>query len=238
MDLSKLPKRLRKPLITKQLIIKVPASVDPSGIAVDVPAAMKAAARPKPGDDPNFDLRLLTHLMRRQFSKLDPNAVGDPAEYVRQMRIGLNPRDKIEEILGGSILLTYGRLAHLSHAAANCKDEIDLMNLYAAAERTANSLRRQLMCLSRHREQFADKMSPPEKKLNLTNELGFPHAPKNLPTYKTRPGISPRRGSYQSAVEKIDRPENLKWKKNLVAQRLQARRANKTHLPPPRAATR
>jgi hypothetical protein len=148
---SKLPKYLRKPLVTKQLIINVPDGVDPSGVVADVPGAIKAAANPTPGESAEFDTRLLVHLMRRQFSKLDSKAIGDPQEYIRQMRSGFDPRDKIEEVLVGSILLTYGRLAHMSHAATNCKDEFEILPLYSAAERTTNSLRRQLMCLANYR---------------------------------------------------------------------------------------
>jgi hypothetical protein len=112
---------------------------------------MKAAANPQPGDDPNFSTRLLINLLRRQFSKLDRKALGDPEEYVRRLHHGFNPKDAIEELLAGSIILTYGRIAHLTHLAAKCKDESDLLNIFAAADRTANSLRRQLISLATYR---------------------------------------------------------------------------------------
>jgi hypothetical protein len=175
----KIPPQFSQPLVTKTLTIKVPHGVDPDGVAVDVPAAMKAAADPRPGDSGDFDLRLLIHLMRRQFSKLDPKAVGDPDEYVRRMRVGLDPRDSFEEVLCGSILLTYGRLAHLSHAASQAADNYDLLPLYNAAERTANSLRRQIACLAEYRAGHSGENMGPNKNVKIHKRTRIQPCPKN-----------------------------------------------------------
>lgn len=216
----KIPKRLRKPLVTKTLIIKVPRGVDPNGVAVDVPAAMAAAQNPQPGDDDDFDVRLLVHLVDRQFSKLNPKALGDTAQYIRQMRNGLNPRDKIEELLAGSILMTYGRLAHLTHRASRCKNEFDMMQLYAAAETNANSLRKQLMCLANYRERTITATLTSENIENLTNELKMAHEKTTLPSDGSGLGSKTHNHAGEAALETLDRPQDHEGKEDVFAQRL------------------
>jgi hypothetical protein len=218
----KIPKRFTKPLVTKTLVLKLPHGVDPDGVVADIPAAAAAAAAKtkKPGDSSEFDIRLLIHLMRRQLSKLDPKAVGDPQEYIRQMRLGFAPRDKFEEVLTASILLTYGRLAHLSHVAANCTDELDLLPLYSAAERTANGLRRQLICLANYRAPTFTAIVSDGKTEKSTIELGFDHAQETLPPDQKGFAFPPRRESDKHAVGQIDRPQNPAGKDPVQAQRL------------------
>jgi hypothetical protein len=218
-DINKIPKSLTKPLITHNLALKLPPGVNPNGAFVDVPKAMAAAANPQPGDNSDFDLRLLTHLLRRQFSKLDPAAIGDPQEYVRQMRIGLDPRDKIEEVLAGSILLTYARLAQLSHNASLAADQFDLLPIFAAAEQTAGSLRRQLQLFAKYRAtKNGDPLPAPgraeqpilpnpmtgEKNEKSANEIGLSGTKQKRPYTLTSEG----RRSLNAAIRK-----NQPWKR-------------------------
>jgi hypothetical protein len=210
-DINKIPKSLTKPLITHNLALKLPRGVNPDGVFVDVPKAMAAAANPKPGDSSEFDMRLLIHLMRRQLSKLDPAAIGDPQEYVRQMRIGLDPRDKIEEVLAGSILLTYARLAQLSHNASLAADQFELLPIFDAAERTAGSLRRQIQLFAKYRASMGGDPSPilanplPAEKNKISgNEIGLPRKKPKRPYSLTSEG----RHSLNAAIRK-----NQPWKR-------------------------
>ena len=172
--------------VMRVLKINIPRGVDPNGVFADIPKAVRSASVPPDGFDyRDFDLRILSHLLRRQFQKLNTKAIGDPGQYIAHLHRGFNPQDPVEEILTGTILLAYGRLAYLSHMAMESKDEFQVLPLYAAANETSTVLRKQLTCLANHRAPTCTATIVSEEPEKSTNELGAHHGKTTQPANPT-----------------------------------------------------
>jgi hypothetical protein len=90
--------------------------------------------------------------------------------YVLELFTRIKPRDPIEEMLVGQMLLTHARLARLSSLAGLQQNVKWSSHLHEAADRAANTFRRQMLALAEYRRPPRSKSFTAIGQANIANQ--------------------------------------------------------------------
>jgi len=97
---------------------------------------------------------LLVSMYRHQLSALTggaDNMVDSSTDYVIDFIKGISPRDSVEQLLASQMLLTHMRVLHLNNLAQQQTLVKTVQVLNEAADRAANTFRRQVLSLAEYR---------------------------------------------------------------------------------------
>jgi hypothetical protein len=170
------------------------------------------------------------------------DAANQAAEaYVAAIKESVQPRDAIEEMLVIQMAWTHARLAKLSMIAANNQPtDRALRVVHDAADRCANTFRRQMLALADYRRPARTEAFTVVKQLNaaqhqvvangqdsnfrkpiVSNEQGS--APAALPAVADGLGLAAGVGTEKPALAVEQRPQNGGRQGSIQAERAEAR---------------
>lgn len=183
----------------------------------------------------DFDKRILAHVLLRQLAMIGhpDSGNGDSAQrYVADFRRRFAPRDVMEEMLFGQLLVTHARVLQLCHLASNSQDMIDVTQFNAQADRAVECFQSHLQVFMAYRGENPDGpwlrapaepelVADAEKHPKMTTEQGLPHEKTPLPIDSKGLTVTSSGQRGDAPVDEGNRPQVVVGQEDMLNERVQ-----------------